>query len=183
MKDNRLTVLASISASLVFLHNICGQESYLDFPIGDKLSILVSSMENMNFSLSKFAWLGQTRETHVNCASLLFRSDDHKIVSVKIYQSTNELAASNYFINYISEIFAGGLPPTNATYQTDFTVLSDFDCGVVTKHAFVILLSTNLVSEIGTSFNDGDSSQDMIQVIKKVETMRDAMKMEPQQKE
>jgi len=148
------------------------------------VATFISEIEKNNFSLTsvKFSH-GQIPKQNnqfdtISGADLLFNNNNHKIISATIEYSETEFTAVQNFMAFVEATYAGGVPPTNTTYQTDFTVLSDYNYGVATKHAFAILLSTNLVAEVNTSFDDGDSSQDMIQVIKKVETMRDAMSAE-----
>ena len=191
MKTNFFELL--VTTSMVVMIGLNIHANPLDFTscelvFTNAVNVFINEMQNGGFILKNqsFSSGGQVNNESgvieiLNDTNLFFVNNNIKSTSTIISYSTNEFLAAKSLTGLFLEVAAVGcLPPTNTTYQTDFTVLSWDNCGVATKHAFVFLISTNLVAKINTSSDDGDSSQDMIQVIKKVETMRDALNAEAQ---
>ena len=183
MKRLLLPLFTTISAAFICGLNVTVHAQVVTpcTPIlTNNVSAFISSMEDISFSLKSYSCgsriekINNTNET-INYVDVLLNCSNQKLATIVFFYSQTEFAAANFYTEQIGTTYAAGLPPTNTTYQTDFTVLSRYNSGIATKHASVVLLSTHLAINVNTSSDDGDSSQDMIQVIKKVEAMRDVM--------
>ncbi len=178
-----------ISLCLIFSFILNANENIktlalIDPTFTNAIANFVGTMENMGFIKTEASQSGHSIEENgttktIFGTNLTFARDDNKSMSIGIHYSETAFFAANTFTNLLREIASSGLLPSpNTTYQTDFIVLSDYDKGVVTKHASVVLISTNLVAQIKISSDPADSLQDMSQVIKQVEITRDALSAE-----
>ncbi|MCL2103487.1 MAG: hypothetical protein FWH21_00295 [Kiritimatiellaeota bacterium] len=184
MKVQNSRLFLTINMAVIFGLNFTVKAEVvtsLDPAFTNAVATFVGSIENMGFSTTRFSQGGNSIEENgttkiIYGVNLYFEKDKNKGFSATIKYSETEFYAANTYTNFLIGVLSSGrLPPVNITYQTDFVVLSHYDSGITTKNASVVLISTNLVADISTTSGTGDSSQDMIQVIKKVEAMRDAM--------
>jgi hypothetical protein len=144
------------------------------------IATFVGAIKDMGFSLrpTSFSCGGWTEERNgvtetISSVNLFFERNNDSGISVTLNYSEAESAAANALrMTILTTSSSGRLPPTNVTYRTSFTVLSYQDSGIAARHTSVLLLSSDMAADIRVSSDKDDVSQDMIQVISKVELLR-----------
>lgn len=141
------------------------------------------SLERVSFSCGDRTKGRETATEVINDVNLFFVRNNDSGIAVTFCYSETEFAATRKLTEWrLATSASGRLPPTNSTYRTDFTVLTHQDNGNATRHASVLLLSSDLAADIRVSSDKDDISKDMVKVISEVEVLRKNLRRQKEKK-